>query len=285
MNLPVSVARDSRAALQPDILSLRGRASIIAKAFLAILRRDLLVTWRNLFGVLIELLLQPIFFLLIFGKVLPTIGLAQQEFGGLLLPGIVALTILMGAIESVTLPLVLDLGYAREIDDRLLAPLPVSMVALEKVLFATVRGLIGGVVIFPLAYVILGGEYQVRVDDITTIVSVMVLTALVGASLGLFVGTVVKPERIGILFSIIFTPLMFLGCTYYPWYGLAAVKWFQILTLLNPMTYASEGLRSAMALGPGVSTLALGWVLLGLCTSAVVFLVAGIKTFHKRVVM
>jgi ABC-2 type transport system permease protein len=39
-------------------------------------------------------------------------------------------------MQGVTLPLVLDLGFAREIDDRLLAPLPIGLVAMEKVLFA-----------------------------------------------------------------------------------------------------------------------------------------------------
>ena len=38
---------------------------------------------------------------------------------------------------------VLDLGLACEIDDRLLAPLPFGFVAIEKVLFAAMRGVIG----------------------------------------------------------------------------------------------------------------------------------------------
>ena len=56
----------------------------------------------------------------------------------------------------------LDLGFAREVDDRLLAPLPVSLVAVEKVLFAAMRGLVAGAIIFPLAYWILGNGFSVR---------------------------------------------------------------------------------------------------------------------------
>ena len=89
---------------------------------------------------LLQVLLQPLFFLFIFGKVLPTIGFARAGFAAVLLPGIVGLTIVITALQGVTLPLVLDLGYAREIDDRLLAPLPVSLVAVEKVIFAAMRG-------------------------------------------------------------------------------------------------------------------------------------------------
>ena len=240
------------------------RLAIAATAFLAILRRDIVVTGREFIVFLIQVLLQPLFFLFIFGKVLPSIGFAR--------PG---------------LPLVLDLGFAREIDDRLLAPLPVSLVAVEKVIFAAMRGLVAGAIIFPLAYWILGNGYSVRGDAVGTIIGIMVLTAFAGASLGLTIGTLVKPEQIGLMFSLIFTPLIFTGCTYYPWGTLGSIRWFQIVTLFNPMTYASEGLRFAMVpaiQGHTIPTLAMGWVILGLSVTFVAFLFIGIQTFRRRVV-
>ena len=264
------------------------RVAIAGIAFLAILRRDLLVTWREFIAFLVQVLLQPLFFLFIFGKVLPSIGFAAHGFGAVLLPGIVALTVVITALQGVTLPLVLDLGFAREIDDRLLAPLPVSLVAVEKVLFAAIRGIVAGAIIFPLAWWILGSDYNVRTDAIGLIIGIMVLTAFAGASLGLTIGTLVKPEQIGLMFSLIFTPLIFTGCTYYPWGTLGSIKWFQIITLFNPMTYAAEGLRSAMVPplphGGTLPTLAIGWVLLGLSVTFVAFLIIGIRTFHRRVV-
>ncbi len=264
------------------------RFVIAGTAFLAILRRDILVTWREFIAFLVQVLLQPLFFLFIFGKVLPGIGYATQGFGAILLPGIVALTVVITALQGVTLPLVLDLGFAREIDDRLLAPLPVSLVAVEKVLFAAIRGIVAGAIIFPLAWWILGNQYNVRTDAIGLLIGVMVLTAFAGATLGLAIGTLIKPEQIGLMFSLIFTPLIFTGCTYYPWGTLGSIKWFQIITLFNPMTYASEGLRGAMVPplpnGGTLPTLAMGWVLLGLSVTFVAFLILGIRTFHRRVV-
>ncbi|HVB72576.1 MAG TPA: ABC transporter permease [Ktedonobacteraceae bacterium] len=256
-------------------------------AFMAILRRDILITEREFIVFLLQVLLQPLFFLFIFGKVLPSIGFAQHGFGAVLLPGIVGLTVVTTALQGVTLPLVLDLGFAREIDDRLLAPLPVSLVAIEKVIFAAMRGLVAGAVIFPLAWWILGNDFQVRNDAIGTLIGIMVLTAFAGASLGLFIGTTVKPEQIGLMFALIFTPLIFTGCTYYPWGTLGSIKWFQIITLFNPVTYASEGLRGAMVPvvhGYTLPTLNIGWVLLGLSVTIVAFLFLGIRTFNRRVV-
>jgi ABC-2 type transport system permease protein len=257
------------------------------KAFFAILRRDLVVTGREFIAFLLQVLLQPLFFLFIFGKVLPSIGAAQQGYAALLLPGIVGLTVVTTALQGVTLPLVLDLGYGREIDDRLLAPLPISLVAVEKVLFAALRGLIAGSIIFPLAYWILGSSYSVRTDAIGTIIGIMVLTALAGATLGLTIGTLVKPEQIGLMFSLIFTPLLFTGCTYYPWGQLDSIRWFQVITLFNPLTYASEGLRYAMVPaihGHTLPTLAIGWVLLGLSVTFIGFLLIGMRTFRRAVV-
>ena len=266
----------------------RSRFGIALTAFLAILRRDLVVTGREFIAFLVQVLLQPLFLLFIFGKVLPSIGFAPPGFAAILLPRIVAFTIVLTALQGVTLPLVLDLGFAREIDDRLLAPLPVNLVAVEKVIFAAMRGLVAGAFIFPLAYWILGSEYQVRSDAIGTLIGIMVLTAFVGASLGLFIGTTIKPEQIGLMFSLIFTPLIFTGCTYYPWGTLDSIKWFQIITLFNPLTYAAEGLRSAMVPtlpgGHALPTLAMGWVLLGLSVTVIAFFFLGVKTFHRRVV-
>jgi len=277
-SLPVASAPHCRPA---------SRLATASNAFLAILRRDIVVTGREFIAFLVQVLLQPLFFLFIFGKVLPSIGFAQQGFAAILLPGIVALTVVTTALQGVTLPLVLDLGYAREIDDRLLAPLPVSLVAVEKVIFAAMRGLVAGAIIFPLAYWILGNGYNVRTDAIGILIGIMILTAFAGASLGLTIGTMIKPEQIGLMFSLIFTPLIFTGCTYYPWGTLDSLRWFQIVTLFNPLTYASEGLRYAMVPsfhGHTIPTLAMGWVILGLSVTFVAFLIIGIRTFRRRVV-
>jgi ABC-2 type transport system permease protein len=108
---------------------------------------------------------------------------------------------------------------------------------------------------------------------------------------GLTIGTSIRPEQIGLMFSLILTPLLFTGCTYYPWSALGSIKWFQIVTLFNPLTYAAEGLRYAMVppvqiLGHSVTldTLDMRWVLLALGATIVVFFILGTRIFHRRVV-
>ena len=94
----------------------------------------------------------------------------------------------------------------------------------------------------------------------------VLLTGCVGSTIGLLMGTVIKPDQISLMFTLIFTPLLFTGCTYYPWGALSSIRWFQVLTLLNPLTYAAEGLRYSMvppmANGHDFPTLGVQWSLL-----------------------
>ena len=115
----------------------------------------------------------------------------------------------------------------------------------------------------------------------------VILTGLVGATIGLLMGTIIKPEKISLMFTLIFTPLLFTGCTYYPWGALNHIRWFQIATLLNPLTYAAEGLRYSMVPpvnGHDFPTLSVFWICFALGTSVIILFAIGTRTFLRRVV-
>ena len=265
----------------------RGNTRATLTALLAIVSRDLLVIRREALVFLAQTLIQPLFLLFVFGKVLPTIGAASAGFSTLLLPGVVALTVFLTALQGPAVDLARDLGVTREIEDRLLAPLPIALVAIEKVVLAVLRGLLAGALVFPLAFWILGSGYQVRADLLGVLIGLMVLVALVGAALGLLLAVVAPIQLLPVIFALVFTPLIFTGCTYYAWASLNAIKWYQVLTLFNPLTYAAEGLRYAMIPplhGQAPQTLAIGWVVLVLCAAFALSLWGGLKLFRRRVV-
>lgn len=264
-----------------------GHAGAAARALLHIVGRDLLVTRREIVTFLVQTLVQPLFLLFVFGKVLTSIGTANQAFSVVLLPGVVAFTVFLTPLQAVTIDLGRDLAFTREIDDRLLAPVPHVLVALEKVALAALRGLLGAALVFPIAYVVLGSGYQVRSDMIGLLALLMVLTAVLGAAIGLVLGTVLPITKMQLLFSLLIMPLMFTGSTYYPWSSLGGLRWFQVVTLFNPLTYAAEGLRHAMvpALGGhALETLPMVWILLVLCASLAASLGTGLVLFRRRVV-
>ena len=68
------------------------------------------------------------------------------------MPGVIAIACIFQGIQAVALPLVQEFGFTREIEDRVMAPLPVWAVAGGKLLGGAVQGLIAAFVVFPLAH-------------------------------------------------------------------------------------------------------------------------------------
>jgi ABC-2 type transport system permease protein len=219
------------------------------RTFLAILRRDLFVTGREFPIFLAQVILQPLFLLFVFGKVLTELGYARPGYAQVLFPGLVALAAVLTGLQSTALPLVIEFSYSNEIEDRLLAPLPIGAVAVEKVVFAAMRACVAAAVMFPIGIWILG-SIPWRASTGPAVIAMIVLGSLLGAAMGLILGTYVPPNRINVTFALVLTPLIFTGSSQYPWPSLSSIRWFQVVSALNPMTYVSEGLRGLMV--PGV---------------------------------
>jgi ABC-2 type transport system permease protein len=242
---------------------------------------------REVIVLLIQTLMQPLFMLFVIGKVFSTIGASSSGFSTLLVPGIVALTVLVTALQGPSVDLARDLSFTREIDDRLLAPVPTLLVAVEKLSLATVRALISGALVFPLAALVLGSAFSVRTDRLGLAITLILLVALVGAALGLLLAVAAPIQLLPVIFALVFTPLIFTGCTLYSWASLGSIRWFQIVTLFNPLTYAAEGMRYALIPplhGQALSTLPLGWVLLVLCGTFIACFMASMTLFYRRVI-
>ncbi|MDN5758832.1 MAG: ABC transporter permease [Tomitella sp.] len=253
-----------------------------SRAFLGLLERDIWNTLRHeLGGFLAQSLLQPLAFLFVFGLVLPKIGAADQSYATELLPGIIALTLMLTALQNVALPLVIEFSYTKEIEDRLLAPISPLMVGVEKLVFATGRSMIAALLILPLGELILPNGLQTGDAHWGVFVLLLIVGGFAGACIGLVLGTLVPANRINIIFAVALTPLIFTGATFYPWQLLDSLRWFQVVTLFNPLTYVSEGMRGALTLSPHLGA---GWIALGLTVSTLGFLIVGLRGFIHRAV-
>ncbi len=251
------------------------------RAFRAVLRRDLYVTWREFPAFMAQVILQPLFLLFVFGYVLKNLGYTKNGYTNVLYPGLLALTAVLTAMQALAFPLVAEFGWTKEIEDRLLAPMPTSFVVGEKVLFALLRSLTATLIMIPLGIIVLG-SIPWRWDALPLFLAGLIFGGLVGAGFGLVMGTFVRPERISLLFSLVFTPLLFTGCTQYPWPKLEHIRWFQIVTACNPMTYVSELMRGAMV--PEVPHIR-PWVCIVVLIFAVtVLLAAGLRGFYRRAI-
>jgi ABC-2 type transport system permease protein len=75
---------------------------------------------------------------------------------------------------------------------------------------------------------------------------------------------------------------MMFGCAYYPWSALASFPILQYAVLINPLVYASEGLRGTLA--PQVPHISILLILAALAVMDVVLLVVGLKKFVAKAV-
>ena len=256
-------------------------APSVWRAFRAILWRDLFVTGKEFWVFLVQVGLQPLFMLFVFARVLGAGGYVTADYAHLLLPGIVALTAFLTALQTVSFPLIMEFSFTKEIEDRLLAPLPTAMIAFEKLTLAIMRALVAATLMFPIGALVLGTAPW-NPDGIGLLVGALFLGCWVGGAIGLCIGTLVPPNRISIMFAVILTPLMFTGATQYPWMSLDSLRWFQIVTLFNPLTYLSEAVRAAVV--PEVPHIEPWISLVALVIAGVIFTTIGVKGFMKRAI-
>lgn len=254
----------------------------VASVFAALLRRDIRVASKELPFFLIRTTMQPLLFLIVFGYLLPKMSFVGKGYQTALLPGILAVSLSLSAIQSVALPMVQDFGWTKEIEDRLLAPVPTRIVAAEKIVAGMIQGVIATAFVLPIARLVMGPIPDLTLSNFGVVLLVVLLGSLAFSSLGMWLGTAIAPQQIGLMFSVIIAPMLFFGCAYYPWRGLDVVPVMKYLVLINPMVYVAEGMRGALT--PAVPHMPLPLVGLALVVVTALFWTLGIRSFYKRAI-
>jgi ABC-2 type transport system permease protein len=260
----------------------------------ALLLRDLTVLRKHLIEFVLRTIIQPFLLVFVFLFVFPQIGQSvggggsagSAAFATVLVPGVVGITIMFQGVQAIALTLAQEFGFTREIEDRVQAPCPVWLVAVTKVIFGMIQGIIAAVIVFPIAAVVhASGVHAHLTVHWWILVTLLPLICLAFSSLGLLLGCSFEPRNIGLMFGFIVLPITFLGGTYYQWTRLRPVTvggwhWLQTVVLVNPLIYANEGLRAALT-GTGHMHLYIVYpVLVGFCA---LFLTLGLRAFGRRV--
>ena len=273
------------------------KTSLYTRAFLGLYLRDLYVLRRELFPFAIRVCMNPLLFLFVFTYVIPgmsdhgaaaamnpsaALAASGISYSTVLLPGLMAVGIMFSGIAAVALPLAVEFGSTREIDDRVMCPLPVAFVAIEKIVFSAMQSIFAACIVYPLAYYVPAVHPTTHVASWPFLIVVVVLASLTAGALGLTIGTSVKPSQIGLIFGVVVIPITFLGCVYYPWAMLQHIKWLQYGVLINPIVYMSEGLRAALT--PSLQHMNPGVILLMLCVALTTLTWLGMRGFLRRVI-
>jgi ABC-2 type transport system permease protein len=274
----------STAAIEPVVSPLRSTV----RCLLGLVERDLLIlqgSWREF---AVRAVVQPAMFLFVFTYVFPRIGhdfdaASGPLFKTIVVPGLAGYAAFYAGVYTIGMTLSLELSFGRPgLDDRLLAPMRTWLVGLEKAFFGGVQALFAGTLVVLIACVLPSTRPDFSLSAIPILAGGLIVVALTSAGAGMLVGTLVPPEKLASLFTIALIPVAFLGCIYYSWETLGAVRWLQILVLANPLTFVTETVRvmltfdaphltSLAALGAG---LLFGGALLGV----------GLRRFSSRVI-
>ena len=271
----------------------------LVKTFNAMMAREFRVLRRNAVATFTRAVMQPLLFVFVFAYVFPKIGGGFMLGGGgaaagaaaaggvnfatILVPGLMASMLLMQGIMAVTFPLVMEFSWQRTIEDRALAPVPIRVLAIQKIVAGAVQSFIGAVIVFPIVLLVhaAGQAPHVHVTNWALFALILVFASLLTSSLGLLLGTIMDPRKMQMLFAVVLLPATMLGCVYYPWAALHNIRWLQIAILVNPMVYMSEGLRAVLT--PVLPHMPMWAVMLALVGGTVVFGYLGTRTFTKRV--
>ncbi len=252
------------------------------KTFGALLARDAHVARRNAVQLFLQTFLQPLLFVFIFGRVMVGSGYMPPQYKSLLVPGIIAISMVFTGIWAVTMPLIAEFQWTREIEDRLLAPISVPWIAIEKVIAGVLQAIVAGLVVIPLAWLILRPGVDFSMGTPLTFIAVIVLIATFSACGGLVLGCSINQQHVGLMFGMVITPMIFFGCTYYPWSALKNFPFLQKAVLINPLVYASEGMRATLV--PQFPHLSIMAVLIALLFFDCLLLVLGLRQFEKKAV-
>ena len=173
-------------------------------------------------------MLQPLLLVFVFTYVFPKIGqgvggsgAGAATFSSVLVAGVVATAIIFQGIQAVALPLVQELlGYTREIEDRVLAPLPVAMVVFEKIVAGALQCLVAGSDRVPDRCRRAGGPTCTSTCQLAIVLTLIPIGCIMSGALGLMSGAMFDPRSVPMLFAVVLIPITFLGSTYDNWQAL-----------------------------------------------------------------
>ncbi|MBU0671280.1 MAG: ABC transporter permease [Patescibacteria group bacterium] len=196
---------------------------------------------------IVSTLLQPIFFLVIFGagfqQTLAEGGNLGVDYIQFMYPGIIAMSIMSVAIFS-TISTVWDreFGFLKEI---LVAPVSRTSIALGKTAGAMTLASMQGLILLLIAPIV---GVSLNFISVIQLFGLMILLSFALAGFGLLISSLMKStESFGIVMQVIIFPMFFVSGAFFP---LTAVpEWMVAISKINPLTYGVDAFRQVMLNG------------------------------------
>lgn len=193
-------------------------------------------------------MIQPSIWLLIFGQAmakLRVVSTGELSYLDFIAPGILAQSVLFISIfYGIALIWERDMGILHKI---LVTPAPRIALVLGRAIAAGLRGLSQIFIVYLLCY-FLGIDLRWDFFAILGVIAMVMLGGATFSTLSLIVASIVKKrERFMGIGQVLTMPLFFASNALYPIDMMPA--WIRTLSILNPLTYQVDALRSLMIIG------------------------------------
>ena len=258
-----------------------------AHAFAGLVHRDLLVLVKQWPTLVVGAVFQPLLLVFVFTYVLPKAGFAiggatrAATYSTLLVAGVVGLSAFGQGFTGVTVRFSIEFGYTKEIEDRVLAPLPLWALGIEKLLLGALQAGLAGLMVFPISALVPATPVHLTIHPAMLVLAAL-LTALLASAFGLAAGTLIDPGKIQLAATALILPVTFFGAVYYPWTTLSAIPWLKYADLINPVVYMNEALRAGLT--SGIPHMPVGASLPAMAAFTVAFTAIGINGLRRRTV-
>jgi len=207
------------------------------EGFYALWYRELKVFTREKSRI-VSSLFTPLLWIIVFGGGLGSaVSLGGINYQVFIFPGILAMTIMFSSVFFG-----LYIVWDRKIDffkEVLVAPLSRTTIFAGKMVGGSIHALLQGIAMLILG-VVLGIRYNLLVLLLSFLFMFVLASALV--SLGLIIGANMEsPEGFQLITSFLIFPMFFFSGALFPIDNLP--HYLLVLTILDPVTYAVDGLR------------------------------------------
>jgi ABC-2 type transport system permease protein len=200
------------------------------------------------------------------------------EYIDFLAPGVIMMTIVFSAMFSGGLGLVVDRDFGT-LRMLMAAPISKSAIIIGKTTAGVTQSLFSGIFALLVA-VIIGVNVKAGLAGALFMVILMLIAAFGFIGMSIAIGTKIrKIEHLMLSMQLVIIPMWFLSGGLYPLESMPS--WMKPLAIVNPLTYATDAMRSVMLRGVVWESLALDIAVMSVF--AVSMLVLGSLSFKRTI--
>ena len=246
-------------------------------AIKAIYRHEMSRFFRTIVGSLISPIISTTLYFIVFGSAIGSkiTDIDGVSYGAFIVPGLVMLNIMTSSLTNGAFGIYLT-KFSGTIYEILSAPISPSEIIIGYIGAAATKAILIGGIILGTANLFVDLNIQYPLLMIAFLVLTVVSFSLLGFIIGIWSGSF---ERLNFIPTLIITPLVFLGGTFYSIKMLPDI--WQSIALANPVLYLVSGFRWSFFGSGDVSILTSLTALLVFMSSSILLIILIFRTGYK----